>query len=97
MALRSSGIPFTAVYLVKFSWIALMAASLMCCGVLKCGSPMPMSQRSMPLARSLAASAVMAIVAEISIRFRRAENGLLTAVMVAIVASRTLFLAVMRD
>src|SRR5205085_9233900 len=47
-----------------------------------------MSHRSILLARSLAASAVMAIVAETSIRFTRAENGLLIAV-VAIVASES--------
>ena len=68
--------------------MAAMPASLIWRGVLKCGSPMPISHKSIPLARSLAASAVMAIVADTSIRFTRAENGLLTAV-VAIAALRS--------
>jgi hypothetical protein len=38
----------------------------------------------MPLARNFAASAVIAIVAETSMRLSRAENGLLIAVVVAI-------------
>src|SRR6185312_15333153 len=97
MALRSSGMPPTAVYLVKFCSIAAIAASFMWRGVLKCGSPMPKSLKSMPFARSFAASAVMAMVAEISMRFNRAENGLLTAVLVAMLCLRRLTLALIRD
>src|SRR5437588_6251793 len=48
--------------------MAAMAASLMGCGVAKCGSPAPKSTRSTPLARSLSASFTTARVAEISIR-----------------------------
>src|SRR5690348_17853479 len=51
-----------------------MAASLMCCGVAKCGSPAPKSTSFAPWARSLAASAVTAMVAEISIRPIRSEK-----------------------
>src|SRR5258708_17947784 len=74
MAVRSSGMPGTEVYLVKFCWIAAMAASLICCGVGKCGSPAPNSTRSAPAAFSLAAAEATAMVAEISIRSTRSLN-----------------------
>src|ERR1039458_903322 len=48
--------------------MAAMAASLMCLGVEKWGSPAPKSTRFAPWARSLAASAATAMVAETSIR-----------------------------
>src|SRR5215510_7815229 len=54
--------------------MAWMAASLMCCGVEKCGSPAPNSTRSAPPALSFAASATTAMVAEISMRFTRSLN-----------------------
>src|SRR5579863_9481090 len=56
--------------------MAAMAASLMCRGVLKCGSPAPKSTRLAPWARSLAASAATAMVAETSIRPMRSANTL---------------------
>src|ERR1051326_492925 len=54
--------------------MALIAASLMCWGVEKCGSPAPNSTRSAPPAFSLAASATTAMVALISMRFTRSLN-----------------------
>src|ERR1039458_6836775 len=48
--------------------MAAIAASLMWRGVGKCGSPAPKSTRLAPWARSLAASAATAMVAETSIR-----------------------------
>src|SRR5262249_53895171 len=75
--------PGTAVYRVQSCWMAAIAASLMCCGVEKCGSPAPNSTRSAPAAFSLAASATTAIVADTSMRLIRSLN-CLTAVRVAI-------------
>ena len=74
MAWRSSGMPETMVYFVKLFWMAAIAASLICCGVGKCGSPAPKSTSFAPCARSFAASAVTAMVAEISIRPMRSEK-----------------------
>ena len=54
--------------------IALMAASLTCCGVEKCGSPAPKSTTSMPCWRSLSASATTAMVAEGSMRLIRSVS-----------------------
>src|SRR6266704_4747697 len=54
--------------------MAAIAASLMCCGVEKCGSPAPNSTRSAPVAFNLAASATTAMVADISIRLTRSLN-----------------------
>src|SRR5581483_7167939 len=54
--------------------MALMAASLMWRGVAKCGSPAPKSTSFAPCARSLAASAVTAMVAETSIRPMRSAK-----------------------
>src|SRR5271165_374729 len=54
--------------------MAAMAASLMWRGVGKCGSPAPKSTRLAPCARSLAASAATAMVAETSIRPMRSAN-----------------------
>src|ERR1700722_18073671 len=48
--------------------MAAIAASLMWRGVAKCGSPAPKSTSWAPWARSLAASAVTAMVAETSMR-----------------------------
>src|SRR5689334_3048208 len=56
MASRSSAVPPTAVYFVKFPWIAAIAASLMCCGVAKCGSPAPKSTTSIPRLQLLSQS-----------------------------------------
>src|SRR5512143_2711162 len=58
------GVPSTAVYLVKPALIALIAASLMCWGVSKSGSPAPRPMMSRPLALSAAARAVTARVGE---------------------------------
>ena len=74
MALRTSGIPGTTVYRVKLASMAAMAASLMWRGVGKCGSPAPKSTRLAPWARSLAASAATAMVAETSIRPMRSAK-----------------------
>src|SRR4051812_15856103 len=83
MASRSSGIPATPVYLVKSVLMALMAASLICRGVLKCGSPAPKSASSIPCAFSLAASFTMARVAEISMRLMRSLTNFCVVVVVA--------------
>src|ERR1700728_4453289 len=64
--------------------MAAMAASLMCCGVAKCGSPAPKSTSFAPCARSLAASAVTALVAEVSIRPIRSEKSALAVVVIRI-------------
>src|SRR5262245_21774778 len=50
MACRSSGMPLAGVYFVNPSLIALIAASLMCCGVSKSGSPAPKPTTSSPSA-----------------------------------------------
>src|SRR6187401_3127652 len=50
MAWRSSGVPELGVYFVKPVSIAACAASLMCSGVSKSGSPAPKPQTSMPSA-----------------------------------------------
>src|SRR4051794_28442128 len=54
--------------------MAAIAASLMCWGVGKCGSPAPNSTISAPPALSCAASATTAMVAEISMRLTRSLN-----------------------
>ena len=72
--------PATAVYLVKFFWMASMPACLMCSGVVKWGSPAPKSTRSTPCERSVVASLLMAMVAEISMRPMRAVNAVAPAV-----------------
>src|SRR5512147_3257122 len=64
MACFSVGVPPTAVYLVKPLLMAAMAASLMCCGVSKSGSPVPRPMMSLPSAFSLAARAATARVGE---------------------------------
>src|ERR1700685_1401774 len=61
-----------------------MAASLICCGVEKCGSPPPKSPTSMPCPRSLSASATTAIVAEGSIRLIRSVSTSASVVAVVI-------------
>src|ERR1035438_6327321 len=83
MASFSSAVPPTAVYFEKFVWMAAMAASLMCCGVEKWGSPAPKSTTSIPCWRSLSASATTAMVAEGSMRLMRSvrRTGWVTGVM----------------
>src|SRR5581483_402694 len=54
--------------------MAAMAASLMCCGVAKWGSPAPKSTTSMSWPRSLSASATTAIVEEGSMRLIRSVS-----------------------
>src|SRR5579863_10708293 len=66
-----------------------MAASLMWRGVGKCGSPAPKSTRLAPWARSLAASAATAMVAETSMRPMRAAKiceGAATVVVIALLS-----------
>ncbi len=82
-ASRNSTVPPAAVYREKLFLIAAMAASLMCSGVLKCGSPTPKSTMSTPLARSFSAAAATAIVAEASMRWMRLVR--IDAVWVAVV------------
>jgi hypothetical protein len=64
IASLSSLIPSTFVYFVKPPRMASIAASLMCAGVSKSGSPAPSPMMSLPSALSLAARAVTARVAE---------------------------------
>src|SRR5215469_10392597 len=70
--------------------MAAIAASFICCGVEKCGSPAPNSTRSAPAALSFAASATTAMVAETSIRFTRSLN-CLTSGRVAMIHPRSNF------
>ena len=70
-ALRSWGVPSTWVYLVAPASSAFLAASLMCTGVSKSGSPAPKLTTSMPLAFSSAALAETFRVMEGSITFNR--------------------------
>ncbi len=64
MACLRSAVPPTGVYLVKPSCSALTAASLICSGVSKSGSPAPRPIISFPSARNLTARAVTASVGE---------------------------------
>ena len=64
MAFFSSGIPSTAVYFVCPSLIALIAASLICEGVSKSGSPAPSPIISLPAAFNSLAFEVTSIVGE---------------------------------
>ena len=64
MACLREGVPPTAVYLVKPLPIASTAASLICCGVSKSGSPAPNPIMSLPSALSFAAHAVTASVGD---------------------------------
>ena len=64
IAAFSEAVPPTGVYLVKPLLIATMAASLMCCGVSKSGSPAPSPMMSLPSAFSFAARAVTARVGD---------------------------------
>ena len=66
--------PATFVYRVKFFSIASIAASLICRGVEKCGSPAPKSARFTPSDFNFSAAAVIAIVAETSMRPMRSAN-----------------------
>ena len=50
IAFLRSGMPSFSVYLVKFSWMALMPAALMFSGVGKSGSPTLRSMTSIPSA-----------------------------------------------
>src|SRR3954469_7007989 len=54
--------------------MASTAASLMCSGVGKCGSPAPKSTRSAPVERSFSASATTAMVAETWMRLMRSVS-----------------------
>src|SRR3954452_9265927 len=71
IAFLSDGVPPAAVYLVKPLFIAAIAASLMCCGVSKSGSPAPMEITSLPSAFRRAALAETARVGEGLMAFRR--------------------------
>src|ERR1700675_3047807 len=64
MAWRNSGVPLAGVYFVNPSLSALIAASLMCCGVSKSGSPAPKPQTSTPSALSFLALASIARVSD---------------------------------
>src|SRR3989337_3408307 len=74
MDCRSSRVPGVAVYLLKLSRMARMAASLTLSGVGKSGSPAPKSTRSAPSARSFSASIMTAMVEETEILETRCEN-----------------------
>src|SRR3954467_5151608 len=63
-ALRSGTVPSTSVYLVAPASSAFLAASLMCTGVSKSGSPAPKLTTSIPSAFSLAALADTARVGD---------------------------------
>src|SRR3989304_2882444 len=68
MAARSSMVPPVAVYLLKSSRMARMAASFTFSGVGKSGSPAPKSIRSAPSERSFSASIITAMVEETEMR-----------------------------
>src|SRR5690242_3966572 len=71
MALFSSGMPPVAVYLVKPASSAALAASLMCAGVSKSGSPAAKLTTSSPLAASALALALRDSVGDGLIALRR--------------------------
>src|SRR4051794_29981288 len=73
-AARRAGVPSTSVYLVAPASSARLAASLMCEGVSKSGSPAPKLMTSSPLARRAAALAETASVGDGSMRDRRRES-----------------------
>ena len=93
MASLSSTVPPTGVYFEKFALMAAMAASLMCCGVAKCGSPAVASTTSIPCWRNFSASATAAMVAEGSIRLMRSVKrtgwvtGVITVLMISLLSS----------
>src|SRR6266566_7734687 len=64
LACRNSGMPLAGVYFVKPSASALAAASLMCCGVSKSGSPAPKPTTSWPSAFICLALASIAKVSD---------------------------------
>src|SRR4051794_26302489 len=74
MAFFNDGVPPAAVYLVSPLFIAAMAASLMCWGVSKSGSPAPMAITSLPSDFSLAALADTARVGEGLMALRRSAT-----------------------
>src|SRR4249920_1282650 len=74
IAFLSDGVPPAAVYLVRPFCMAAMAASLMCWGVSKSGSPAPMAITSRPSAFSFAALADTARVGEGLMTDRRFET-----------------------
>src|SRR5690349_19259235 len=74
IAFLSEGVPPAAVYLVRPLFIAAIAASLMCWGVSKSGSPAPMAITSLPSAFSLAALADTARVGEGLMALRRSAT-----------------------
>ncbi len=67
----SAGIPSTAVYLVKSSFIAFIAASFITCGVEKSGSPAEKLHISLPCAFNSCALVGMAIVIDSDSVFMR--------------------------
>ena len=75
MAFFKLGMPVTGVYLVKPASIAAFAASLMCCGVSKSGSPAASPIIGRPSALYLPAFAVIAKVGDSLIANTRVDNG----------------------
>ena len=73
-AARRRGMPSTGVYLVAPASSARLAASLMCAGVSKSGSPAERLMTSAPRARSSAASAVTFMVIDGAITDSRFAN-----------------------
>src|SRR5579871_1045421 len=73
MALRSSSVPGTGVYLWKPPSMAFLAASQMGAGVLKSGSPAPKLRTSTPSSCSFLALASMARVIDGATCFIRSE------------------------
>src|SRR4051812_747810 len=71
IAFLSVGVPPAAVYLAKPFCIAAIAASLMCCGVSKSGSPAPIEITSLPSDFRRAALAETARVGEGLMAFKR--------------------------
>src|SRR5271163_3716567 len=77
--------------------MAAIAASLMWRGVAKWGSPAPKSTSLAPWARSLAASAVTAMVAETSMRPMRSAKSLVAVVAVMVSLFFQIFAARCRE
>src|SRR5918996_1089481 len=75
MARLKPGIPSTAVYLVKPSWMAWMAAALIGSGVSKSGSPAARLMIALPAALSAAARAETLKVGEGLIFKAQIKNG----------------------
>ncbi|MNC65827.1 hypothetical protein D3C75_1161570 [compost metagenome] len=84
IAFLRPGVPSTAVYLVKPLLIAVIAASLMCCGVSKSGSPAPNPITFLPAAFNSAALLVTASVGDGLMAFTRSERRTSTALFLLI-------------